>query len=131
MIRRPPRSTRTDTLFPYTTLFRSIAIGIDARDGRVAVEGWAETAEITAEALALKFEDAGAAAIVFTDIDRDGALQGPNLAATAALARRLSTPVIASGGVSSPDDLRALAGLAGPGLSGALAPEHHRGGEEG
>lgn len=97
-----------------------IAVGIDARGGKVAVEGWAETAEITAEDLALKFEDAGVAAIVFTDIDRDGALQGPNLTATAALARRLSTPVIASGGVASLDDLRAIAALAGDGVSGAI-----------
>lgn len=97
-----------------------IAVGIDARGGKVAVEGWAETAETTAEDLALKFEDAGVAAIVFTDIDRDGALQGPNLMATAALARRLSTPVIASGGVSSLDDLRAIAGLAADGVAGAI-----------
>lgn len=97
-----------------------IAVGIDARAGKVAVEGWAETAEVTAEQLALQFEDAGVAAIVFTDIDRDGALQGPNLAATAALARRLSTPVIASGGVSSLDDLKAIAGLAADGVAGAI-----------
>ncbi len=97
-----------------------IAVGIDARGGKVAVEGWAETAEITAEELALKFEDAGVAALVFTDIDRDGALHGPNLAATAALARRLSTPVIASGGVASLDDLKAIAGLAGDGVAGAI-----------
>ena len=97
-----------------------IAVGIDARGGKVAVEGWAETAEITAEQLALKFEDAGVAALVFTDIDRDGALQGPNLAATAALARRLSTPVIASGGVASLDDLKAIAALAGDGVAGAI-----------
>ncbi len=97
-----------------------IAVGIDARGGKVAVEGWAETAEITATDLALKFEDAGVAAIVFTDIDRDGALQGPNLDATGALARRLSTPVIASGGVSSLDDLKAIATLAGDGVAGAI-----------
>lgn len=97
-----------------------IAVGIDARDGKVAVEGWAETAEVTAENLALQFEDAGVAAIVFTDIDRDGALEGPNLTATGALARRLSTPVIASGGVSSLDDLKAIAGLLGDGVAGAI-----------
>ena len=97
-----------------------IAVGIDARGGRVAIEGWAETAEVTAEQLALQFEDAGVAAIVFTDIDRDGALEGPNLAATGALARRLSTPVIASGGVSSLDDLKAIAALAGDGVAGAI-----------
>ena len=97
-----------------------IAVGIDARGGKVAVEGWAETAEVTAEQLALQFEDAGVAAIVFTDIDRDGALQGPNLVATGALARRLSTPVIASGGVSSLDDLKAIATLATDGVAGAI-----------
>lgn len=97
-----------------------VAVGIDARDGKVAVEGWAETAEITAEELALRFEDAGVAAIVFTDIDRDGALEGPNLAATGALARRLSTPVIASGGVSSLDDLAAIKRLEADGVSGAI-----------
>jgi phosphoribosylformimino-5-aminoimidazole carboxamide ribotide isomerase len=85
-----------------------IAVGIDARAGRVAVQGWAETAEISALDLALRFEDAGVAAIVFTDIDRDGLLGGANLEATAALARRLTTPVIASGGVASLDDLRRL-----------------------
>lgn len=97
-----------------------IGVGIDARGGKVAVEGWAETAEITAADLALKFEDAGVAAIVFTDIDRDGALQGPNLAATGALARRLSTPLIASGGVSSLDDLAAIKALEGDGVVGAI-----------
>ena len=97
-----------------------IAVGIDARGGKVAVEGWAETSEITATDLALKFEDAGVAAIIFTDIDRDGALQGPNLEATGALARALSTPVIASGGVSSLDDLRAIAKLENDGVAGAI-----------
>lgn len=97
-----------------------IAVGIDARGGKVAVEGWAETSEITATDLALKFEDAGVAAIIFTDIDRDGALQGPNLEATGALARALSTPVIASGGVSSLEDLRAIAKLDRDGVAGAI-----------
>lgn len=97
-----------------------VAVGIDARGGRVAVEGWAETAEISATDLALKFEDAGVAAIIFTDIDRDGALEGPNLAATAALARRLSTPVVASGGVSSAADLRALRVLEADGVAGVI-----------
>ncbi|NQW11601.1 MAG: 1-(5-phosphoribosyl)-5-[(5-phosphoribosylamino)methylideneamino]imidazole-4-carboxamide isomerase [Alphaproteobacteria bacterium] len=97
-----------------------IAVGVDSRGGKAAVEGWAETAEITAEDLALKFEDAGVAAIVFTDIDRDGALQGPNLAVTGALARRLSTPVIASGGVSSLEDLAAIKTLEADGVAGAI-----------
>ncbi|MGF1551597.1 MAG: 1-(5-phosphoribosyl)-5-[(5-phosphoribosylamino)methylideneamino]imidazole-4-carboxamide isomerase [Paracoccaceae bacterium] len=85
-----------------------VAVGIDARGGRVAVEGWAETSDVEAADLARRFEDAGVAAIVYTDIDRDGAMQGPNVEATAALARAVSIPVIASGGVSSLDDLLAL-----------------------
>jgi phosphoribosylformimino-5-aminoimidazole carboxamide ribotide isomerase len=85
-----------------------VAVGIDARGGRVAVEGWAETTAVLAPDLARRFEDAGVAAIVYTDIDRDGALEGPNVAATAALARAVTIPVIASGGIASLDDLRAL-----------------------
>jgi phosphoribosylformimino-5-aminoimidazole carboxamide ribotide isomerase len=85
-----------------------VAVGIDARDGRVAVAGWAEETDIDATDLARRFEDAGVAALIYTDIDRDGALQGPNVAATAALARAVRIPVIASGGVSELDDLRAL-----------------------
>jgi phosphoribosylformimino-5-aminoimidazole carboxamide ribotide isomerase len=85
-----------------------VAVGIDARGGRVAVEGWAETTGVLAPDLARRFEDAGVAAIVYTDIDRDGALEGPNVAATAALARAVTIPVIASGGIASLDDLRAL-----------------------
>lgn len=95
-----------------------IALGIDARGGRVAVEGWAEVSDIEARDLAVQFEDAGAAAIIYTDIDRDGVLQGPNVDATAALADAVTTPVIASGGVSSIDDLTALA--AAPGIAGAI-----------
>jgi len=97
-----------------------IVVGIDARDGKVAVEGWAETSEIAARDLALRFEDAGAAAIVYTDIDRDGALGGANVAATAALAEALTTPVIASGGVGSLDDLRALKAVEASGLAGVI-----------
>jgi phosphoribosylformimino-5-aminoimidazole carboxamide ribotide isomerase len=85
-----------------------IAVGIDARKGRVATRGWAEETEVTATDLARSFEDAGVAAIIYTDIDRDGAMQGPNLPATEALARAVSIPVIASGGVASLDDLAAL-----------------------
>jgi phosphoribosylformimino-5-aminoimidazole carboxamide ribotide isomerase len=86
-----------------------IAVGIDARNGKVATRGWATETTITATDLARRFEDAGVAAIIYTDIDRDGAMQGPNIPATEALARAVSIPVIASGGVSSMDDLRALA----------------------
>lgn len=85
-----------------------VAVGVDARGGCVAVEGWAETSNVKAVDLALSFDDAGVAAIVYTDIDRDGALEGLNVEATIDLARRLSTPVIASGGVASLDDLKAL-----------------------
>ena len=97
-----------------------VAVGIDARGGRVAVEGWAETTDLTALDLARRFEDAGVAAIIYTDIDRDGAMQGPNVAATAALASAVRIPVIASGGVSSLDDLRALKGCGAP-LDGVIS----------
>jgi phosphoribosylformimino-5-aminoimidazole carboxamide ribotide isomerase len=85
-----------------------VALGIDARDGFVATEGWAETSGTTAEDLALRYADAGAAAIIYTDIARDGMLTGVNVAATAALARAVAIPVIASGGVASTDDIVAL-----------------------
>jgi phosphoribosylformimino-5-aminoimidazole carboxamide ribotide isomerase len=98
-----------------------VAVGIDARGGYVAVEGWAETSQVTALDLALKFEDAGVAAIIYTDIDRDGALGGPNVEATAALAEAIGTPVIASGGVASLDDLKALKARAASGISGVIS----------
>ncbi len=98
-----------------------VAVGIDAKGGRVAVEGWAETSDLTVLDLALKFEDAGAAAIIYTDIDRDGVLAGPNVEATAALARAIKTPVIASGGVSSLDDLRKLQAVAASGICGVIS----------
>ncbi|HVZ07679.1 1-(5-phosphoribosyl)-5-[(5-phosphoribosylamino)methylideneamino]imidazole-4-carboxamide isomerase [Rhodopila sp.] len=85
-----------------------IAVGIDARDGFVATEGWAETSSMSAVDLGLRFEDAGVAAIIYTDIGRDGMLTGLNLEQTVELAERLTTPVIASGGVGSLDDLAAL-----------------------
>jgi phosphoribosylformimino-5-aminoimidazole carboxamide ribotide isomerase len=82
-----------------------IAVGIDARGGRVAVEGWAETSELTSIELAQRFEGAGVAAIIYTDIDRDGVLTGINWEATIALARRIGIPVVASGGLASMDDI--------------------------
>jgi phosphoribosylformimino-5-aminoimidazole carboxamide ribotide isomerase len=97
-----------------------VAVGIDARAGKVAVEGWAKTSEMTALDLARRVEDAGAAAIIFTDIDRDGALAGVNVAATAALARALETPVIASGGVAALDDIAALKTHESDGIAGAI-----------
>ena len=97
-----------------------VAVGIDARDGRVAVEGWAETTEMEAPVLARRFEDAGAAAIVHTDIDRDGALRGIAAAAVGALARAISTPVIASGGVASHADLAAVKAREADGVCGVI-----------
>ena len=85
-----------------------VAVGIDARQGIVATKGWAEATDVQALDLARRFEDAGVAAIIYTDIDRDGAMQGPNVDATAALARTVTIPVIASGGVASLADLVAL-----------------------
>jgi phosphoribosylformimino-5-aminoimidazole carboxamide ribotide isomerase len=90
-----------------------IVVGIDARDGRVATEGWADTSDISARDVALRFEDDGAAAIIYTDIGRDGMLTGVNIEQTVALARQLSTPVIASGGVASLDDVTGLLAAAG------------------
>lgn len=97
-----------------------IAIGIDARDGRVAVEGWAQETDLTAAELARRYEDAGAAAIIHTDITRDGALEGLNVEASAALARQTRTPVIASGGVSSLDDLKAVKAVEEAGIAGVI-----------
>jgi phosphoribosylformimino-5-aminoimidazole carboxamide ribotide isomerase len=98
-----------------------IAVGLDARDGKVAVDGWAETSEVTALEIAQRFEDAGVAAIIFTDIARDGLLKGLNLDATIALAERISIPVIASGGFASIDDVKALLQPRARKLAGAIA----------
>ncbi len=97
-----------------------VAVGIDARNGMVATKGWAEETNVQVTDLARSFEDAGVAAIIYTDINRDGAMQGPNIEATAALARAVSIPVIASGGVSSLDDLIALRDC-GVELDGAIS----------
>jgi phosphoribosylformimino-5-aminoimidazole carboxamide ribotide isomerase len=107
-VRQPALVREACRLFPGR-----VAVGIDARGGKVAVAGWAETAELGVVELARRFEDAGVAAIIYTDIERDGVLEGLNLAATAELARATSIPVIASGGLASIDDVRAL-----------LAPEY-------
>ena len=98
-----------------------VAVGLDARDGKVAVEGWAETSEVSALEIAKRFEDAGVAAIIFTDIARDGLLKGLNLDATIELAERISIPVIASGGFASIDDVRALLAPRAKKLAGAIA----------
>lgn len=97
-----------------------VAVGIDARNGRVATKGWAEETDVMVTDLAKSFEDAGVAAIIYTDINRDGAMQGPNTDATAALAKAVSIPVIASGGVSSLEDLIALRDC-GANLNGAIS----------
>ena len=97
-----------------------VAVGIDARNGRVATKGWAHETDVMVTDLARSFEDAGVAAIIYTDIMRDGAMKGPNVEATADLANAVSIPVIASGGVSSLDDLRALKSCGAP-LNGAIS----------
>ena len=98
-----------------------IAVGLDARDGKVAVEGWAATAELSTRELALRFENAGVAAIIYTDVSRDGMLKGLNLDATIALANEISIPVIASGGMASLEDVRALMEPRASRLAGAIA----------
>ena len=98
-----------------------VAVGLDARDGKVAVQGWAEKSELAALEIARRFEDAGVAAIIYTDIARDGLLKGLNLDATIALAAAVSIPVIASGGLASLDDVRALMAPRASKLAGAIA----------
>jgi phosphoribosylformimino-5-aminoimidazole carboxamide ribotide isomerase len=98
-----------------------VAVGLDARDGKVAVDGWAETSEVTALDIARRFEDAGVAAIIFTDIARDGLLKGLNLDATIALAEQISIPVIASGGLASIEDVKAMLSPRAHKLEGAIA----------
>jgi phosphoribosylformimino-5-aminoimidazole carboxamide ribotide isomerase len=97
-----------------------IAVGLDARDGKVAVEGWATSSELPALSIAKRFEDAGVAAIIYTDIVRDGMLQGLNLDATIAIADAVSIPVIASGGFASLEDVRALLEPRAKKLEGAI-----------
>ncbi|HJN21251.1 MAG TPA: 1-(5-phosphoribosyl)-5-[(5-phosphoribosylamino)methylideneamino]imidazole-4-carboxamide isomerase [Alphaproteobacteria bacterium] len=98
-----------------------IAVGIDARGGMVAVDGWVEVTETSARDLALAFEDAGAVAIIYTDIERDGALSGMNVEATVALAQAVTTPVIASGGITSLADLEVLKTVAASGIEGVIS----------
>lgn len=98
-----------------------IAVGIDAKDGYVAVEGWAEVSELSAIELAKKFENAGVAAVIYTDIARDGILAGLNLPATVELAKAVSIPVIASGGLASMDDIHALTQPENALLAGAIS----------
>lgn len=100
---------------------KQIAVGLDARDGRVAVEGWAESSTLEVLDIARRFEDAGVSAIIYTDIARDGMLQGLNLDSTIALADHVSIPVIASGGLASIDDIRAMLAPRAQKLEGAIA----------
>ncbi|MEO0728859.1 MAG: 1-(5-phosphoribosyl)-5-[(5-phosphoribosylamino)methylideneamino]imidazole-4-carboxamide isomerase [Pseudomonadota bacterium] len=115
-VRDPELVREACRLFPG-----QIVVGIDAKAGKVAVEGWAETSELTALDLARRFEDAGVAAIVFTDIDRDGVLAGLNLDATIALANGVRIPVIASGGLASMADIDALCAPDARVLEGAIS----------
>ena len=102
-VRDPALVREAARLFPG-----QVAVGIDARGGKVAVEGWAETSELTAIELGQRFEGAGVAAIIYTDIDRDGVLKGINWPSTLELAEAVSIPVIASGGLASMDDIRTM-----------------------
>jgi phosphoribosylformimino-5-aminoimidazole carboxamide ribotide isomerase len=115
-VRDPELVKSAATAFPDR-----VAVGLDARDGKVAVEGWAETSEVTVLDIARRFEDAGVAAIIFTDIARDGLLKGLNLDATVALADRISIPVIASGGLAGIEDIKAMLAPRAERLAGAIA----------
>ncbi|MBN2887692.1 MAG: 1-(5-phosphoribosyl)-5-[(5-phosphoribosylamino)methylideneamino]imidazole-4-carboxamide isomerase [Chromatiaceae bacterium] len=114
-VREPAFVARACRAFPG-----HVMVGLDAREGQVAINGWAEVTEHRVEDLARRFEDDGVSAIIYTDIGRDGMLGGPNIAATRALAEVIRIPVIASGGISELDDLRALAAIAASGVSGAI-----------
>ncbi|MGB7257542.1 MAG: 1-(5-phosphoribosyl)-5-[(5-phosphoribosylamino)methylideneamino]imidazole-4-carboxamide isomerase [Pseudolabrys sp.] len=115
-VRDPPFVKQAARDFPG-----QVAVGLDARDGKVAVEGWAEVSELSVLDIARRFEDAGVAAIVYTDVARDGMLKGLNLDATIALGDAVSIPVIASGGLASIDDIKALLMPSANKLAGAIA----------
>ena len=115
-VRDPQLVKQACTLFPG-----QIAVGIDARGGRVAVAGWAEESTLEAVELAKQFEDCGVAAIIFTDIDRDGLMTGVNVEATSKLAQSISIPVIASGGLKDIDDVRELLKHSEDGIGGAIS----------
>jgi len=114
-VREPAFVERACKAFPG-----HIIVGIDASNGKVAVEGWAEVSDMEAVDLARRFEDAGVSAIVYTDISRDGMMQGVNAEATAALARAIEIPVIASGGITDLNDIRRLLEVADAGIMGAI-----------
>jgi phosphoribosylformimino-5-aminoimidazole carboxamide ribotide isomerase len=115
-VRNPALVKEAARAFP-----RRVAVGLDAKDGKVAVEGWAATSELTALDLARRFEDAGVAAIVYTDVARDGMLQGINWDSTIALAEAISIPVVASGGLASMADIEQLVSPRAKKLEGAIA----------
>jgi phosphoribosylformimino-5-aminoimidazole carboxamide ribotide isomerase len=115
-VRDPELVKRAARAFPDR-----VAVGLDARDGKVAVEGWAQASELAALDIARRFEDAGVAAVIYTDIARDGLLKGLNLDATIALADAVTIPVITSGGLASLDDVRALIAPRAKKLAGAIA----------
>lgn len=114
-VREPPLVARACRAFPGRVI-----VGLDAKEGQVAIQGWAEITEHRVEELARRFEGDGVSAIVYTDIGRDGMLSGPNVEATRALADAIHIPVIASGGITNLDDVRALAEAANPGIIGAI-----------
>jgi len=114
-VKEPELVTRACRAFPGRVI-----VGLDAKDGRVAIKGWAELTEHRVDDLAKRFEDAGVSAIVYTDIGRDGMMTGPNLEATRALAEAISIPVVASGGITDLDDVRALCTLADSGVTAAI-----------
>ncbi len=115
-VRNPALVKEAARTFP-----KRVTVGLDARDGKVTVQGWAETSELSALDIARRFEDAGVVAIVYTDVTRDGMLKGLNLDATVALADAISIPVIASGGLASIDDIKALLEPRARKLQGAIA----------
>jgi len=114
-VKEPAFVTRACLTFPGHVL-----VGLDAREGQVAIRGWAEITEHRVEDLARRFEDNGVTAIVYTDIGRDGMMTGPNVSATRALAEAIRIPVIASGGITNLDDIRALCAVAASGIDAAI-----------
>lgn len=114
-LKNPTLVTQACRLFPD-----QVAVGIDAKGGKVATDGWANVSEMDATDLALRFEDAGVSAIIYTDIARDGAMEGPNLEETVKLAERLSTPVILSGGISKLADVKEVSEHQASGIEGVI-----------